>query len=73
MIGVVYINNALYYINPLLNLLGYNFYDVTYKVEGEDGVRTTKMFFKGDLKAGEDKVSVKIKNEHFYFVERKKK
>ena len=28
MIGIVYISNSLYYINPLLNLLGYSFYDV---------------------------------------------
>ena len=27
-IGIVYINNSLYYINPLLNILGYNFYDI---------------------------------------------
>ena len=27
-IGIAYINNSLYYINPLLILLGYNFYDI---------------------------------------------
>ncbi len=73
MIGVVYINNSLYYINPFLNLLGYNFYDVRYKVDGEDEEKTTKMFFRGDLKVGKEKVSVKVKNEHFCFIERKRK
>lgn len=72
MIGVVYINNALYYINPFLNILGYNFYDVRYKVEGEDTLKTSKMFFRGDLKLEDRKCRVKVKNEHFYFVEKKK-
>ena len=30
MIGIVYIHNNLYYINPLLNVLGYNIYKITY-------------------------------------------
>lgn len=30
MIGIVYITNSLFYINPLLNLLGFSFYDITY-------------------------------------------
>ena len=71
MIGVVYINNSLYYINPLLNILGYNFYDVKYKVEGEEEIKSTKMFFKGDLKLEKKHFSVKVKNEHFYFVEKR--
>lgn len=72
MIGVVYINNSLYYINPFLNILGYNFYDVKYKVVGEDEPKTTKMFFKGDLKLESGRCRVKVKNEHFYFVEKSK-
>ncbi len=73
MIGIVYINNSLYYINPFLNILGYNFYDVRYKVEGEEKTKTSKMFFKGDLKLEDGKCNIKVKNEHFCFVERKKK
>ena len=72
MIGVVYINNSLYYINPFLNLLGYNFYDVTYRVVGQENEKTTKMFFRGDLNLKDGKCSVKVKNQHFYFVEKKK-
>ena len=30
LIGFVYIRNDLFYINPFLNILGYNFYDITY-------------------------------------------
>jgi hypothetical protein len=73
MIGVVYINNSLYYINPLLNLLGYNFYDVEYKGLDESEIKQTKMFFKGDLKCGKTVQKLKIKNEHFCFVEKDKK
>lgn len=73
MIGVVYMNNSLYYINPFLNLLGYNFYDVEYKIVGQDDVKKSKMFFKGDLKLENKSCSVKIKNEHLCFIERKKK
>ena len=48
-IGIVYINNSLYYINPLLNLLGYNFYDIEYYEVGQGEVRTAKIFFRGNL------------------------
>ena len=73
MIGFVYINNSLYYINPLLNLLGYNFYDVQYKEEGCEQVKNAKMFYRGDFLVQGQTYSVKIKNDHFCFVERKKK
>ena len=49
MIGIVYINNSLYYINPLLNLLGYNFYDITFKECEKNEERHAKFFYKGDL------------------------
>lgn len=72
MIGVVYINNSLYYINPLLNLLGYNFYDVEYKILGETETKTSKMFFKGDLSLDKRSCKIKIKNEHLCFIEKDK-
>ena len=66
MIGVVYVKNKLFYINPLLNILGYNFYDINYLDEsGEE--QTTKIFFKGDLLLNKD-YYVKIKDENFSFV-----
>lgn len=72
-IGVVYMNNSLYYINPLLNLLGYNFYDVEYRVVGENEVKSSKMFYKGDLKSEMKSCKIKIKNEHLCFIEKDKK
>lgn len=68
-IGIVYIKNSLYYINPLLNILGYNFYDITYKVEGKTDKRQTKMFYKGTLKEGKP-YYINIKNDNFTFIDK---
>ena len=70
MIGVVYITNSLYYINPLLNLLGFSFYDVEYVDETSQKIKTIKIFCRGRLKTGAE-VWVKIKNENFCFVDRR--
>lgn len=48
LIGVVYIKNDLFYINPLLNILGYNFYDIEYLNEKGE-VEINKFFYKGTL------------------------
>ena len=68
-IGIVYIKNALFYINPLLNILGYNFYDITYTVEGNSEKRQTKMFYKGELKEGKP-YYINIKNDNFTFIDK---
>lgn len=72
MIGIVYINNSLYYINPLLNLLGYNFYDITYKEVGSNEQKTAKIFFRGDFEIENKTWWVNVKNEHFCFIDNKK-
>lgn len=48
LIGIVYIKNDMYYINPLLNIFGYSFYEITCS----DGSRKyiTYAFYKGLLK-----------------------
>lgn len=73
MIGIVYINNSLYYINPLLNLLGYNFYDISYKELGDDKIKKSKIFYKGDLLIENKTYWVNLKNQHFCFVDKKHK
>ena len=70
LIGIVYIKNSLFYINPLLNILGYSFYDITYKVSEKDKEIKTRIFCKKKLKVNE-KYKVKIKNENFAFVIKK--
>ncbi len=72
-IGIVYINNSLYYINPLLNILGYNFYDITYRVEGQEEQQSAKIFYKGNLVAEGRVYWIKVKNNNFAFVDKKHK
>lgn len=72
MIGIVYINNSLYYINPLLNLLGFNFYDIEYKLLGNDEIKTAKFFFRGKFIAENKTYWVNVKNKHFAFVDKRK-
>ena len=69
MIGIVYVKNKLFYINPLLNLLGFNFYDIVYKTENEQSKQTTKIFFKGDLLLNK-KYYIEVKDENFSFLEK---
>lgn len=71
MIGVVYIQNSLYYINPFLNLLGYSFYDITYVEIGSQEQRHAKIFYKGNLLIQNKTYFVKLKNENFSFVDKK--
>jgi len=56
LIGVVYVRNSLYTINPLLNIIGYSFYEVVYRnSKGEE--HKAKMFFKGRLNLARYKVA----------------
>ena len=72
MIGIVYINNSLYYINPLLNILGYSFYDIEYIEQGTESKKKTKIFYKGDLDFESKSCWIKVKNEHFSFIDNSK-
>ncbi len=70
MIGIVYINNSLYYINPFLNMLGYNFYDITYQERGSTQAKSAKFFYKGNLEIEDKTYWVKLKNTNFSFIDR---
>lgn len=48
MIGIVYIKNDMYFINPLLNILGYSFYDIEYTTN-ENKLKNAKAFYKGPI------------------------
>lgn len=69
-IGMVYIKNSLYYINPLLNIMGYSFYDITYKEIGKSETFNTRIFCKEKLKINNN-YKIKIKNENFSFLIKK--
>lgn len=69
LIGIVYVNNKMFYINPLLNIFGYNFYEITYVTPGGPTTKnTTKIFFKGHL---ENKVyKANLHNKNFSFIDK---
>lgn len=65
-IGIVYINGELYYINPLLNILGYRFFDTSFVCENGDEI-TAKIFSKHKLENGK-RYLIKKKSDNFAFV-----
>ena len=67
-IGIVYINNQMFYINPCLNILGFNFYQITYVTENNQTPRQAKLFYKGQLQENKQCL-VKLKNTNFAFVQ----
>lgn len=68
LIGIVYVNNKMFYINPLLNILGFNFYDVVCAQEKTQKRMT--LFCRGVL---ENKTyAVKLLNENFAFINKQK-
>ena len=73
MIGIVYVKNKLFYINPFLNILGFNFYDISYKEKDKDEKRNAKIFYKGELKINNTTYWVNLKNVNFSFVDTHKK
>ena len=69
LIGIVYIKNDLFYINPFLNLLGYNFYQVTFMLDGKTEKQVAKFLFKGQLKT-KQKYNAKLSHENFSIIEK---
>lgn len=69
-IGIVYVNNQMYYINPMLNILGFNFYEVSYIKNGEAEKKTAKMFYRGSLEPSQAMYNVKMKNQQFIFADK---
>jgi hypothetical protein len=69
MIGIVYVNNKMFFINPLLNILGYNFYKITFTTKENPAEQTMMVFCRGAL---ENKTyKVKIQNQNFAFIDKK--
>ncbi|MBQ4558472.1 MAG: hypothetical protein IJA61_03770 [Clostridia bacterium] len=56
LIGIVYVRNNLFYINPLLNIIGYSFYEVEY-IDSNGSVIKTKVYSKGKLSVGSYELS----------------
>ena len=64
-IGIVYIKNSLFYINPLLNIMGFSFYDIIFISKGEK--QNLRAFSKHSLEINK-KYKVKFKSKNFAFI-----
>jgi fatty-acid desaturase len=71
-IGIVYVKNNIFYINPLLNIMGYSFYDITYK-DKSDNVKEMRIFYKGEIEIDRQKYSLNISARNLNFLEKIKK
>lgn len=48
-IGIVYVRNNLFYINPLLNIIGFSFYSIEYKESNSDNISSATVLYFGKL------------------------
>ena len=62
-IAIVYIHNNLYYINPLLNLIGYNIYKITYIKDGQQ--KNINIFVKDKLDISNKVIAKSMFNYNF--------
>lgn len=70
LIGIVYIRNDLLYINPFLNILGYNFYEITFTEERDNfrSEKQAKFFCKGILNEEKPFHYAKISHQNFSLI-----
>lgn len=67
-IGIVYIRNNIFYINPLLNILGYSFYDIQYM--SDDGKKQEiRIFHKGKIQLNDRSYKLFASKSNLYFLE----
>ena len=71
-IGIVYIKNNIFYVNPLLNILGYSFYDITY-VGADQSKKDIRIFFKGTLEICDKYYDLCVSNKNLNFLKEKNK
>lgn len=73
LIGIVYIKNDLFYINPFLNILGYNFYDITFEDIETKKIYKTKVVYKGKLNLKNEIRLIKLSHENFSLIKNENK
>lgn len=66
-ISVVYIKNNIFYVNPLLNIMGYSFYDIVYVEDGEE--KEIRIFYKGELDICRAKYKIYRTNKNLFFMD----
>lgn len=67
LIGIVYIKNGMYYVNPLLNIIGYSFYDITYLDMESGKTSKTRVFCKGLIESNTE-YKITQKSEHMVII-----
>ena len=67
-IGLVYIRNNLFNINPLLNILGYSYYEITFTTSSNKTPQSAKVFHKGKLSTGEHRICPNQKMKNFIVI-----
>jgi len=71
-IGIVYVKNNIFYVNPLLNIMGYSFYDITYEDKnGEE--KEIRIFYKGEIEIGTQEYCLNFSTRNLNFLEKQKK
>lgn len=69
LIGIVYVKNDLFYINPFLNILGYNFYEITFKKASGNKEEVAKFICKGKLNLSKNtKKITKLSHDNFSLI-----
>jgi hypothetical protein len=71
-IGIVYIRNNIFYINPMLNIMGYSFYDIVYLDENGEQ-KESRIFFKGKLTIENYSYKLYKNKRNLLFLEKKTK
>ena len=71
-IGVVYIRNNIFYINPLLNIMGYSFYDISYKDKNNE-IKEIRIFYKGEIELNKQKYQLNFSKRNLNFLLKVKK
>ena len=72
-IGIVYIHNKIFYINPLLNILGFSFFEIEYITQDAEKPQTAKVFYFGHQNLKNKWVQVSFESTNFTFINTKKK
>ncbi|MBQ7351774.1 MAG: hypothetical protein IJW59_02765 [Clostridia bacterium] len=66
-IGIVYVKNNIFYVNPLLNIMGYSFYDIVYETEEGKGGEV-RIFYKGEIEVGDKQYKLSVSNKNLNFL-----
>ena len=59
----------IFYVNPLLNILGYSFYDIEY-YDGSAEKKEMRIFYKGHLDIGDGKYKLFVSNKNLNFLQK---